>query len=237
MTSKRRLEELISITHRHGLELKRTIEVLKARGHSAETKVAELLHRSHWLERLNEQRRRELHHLEAMAAPKEHSPVLPKVVPPKMVTMFDSIDVAQIPRDAVAVAGYVGGHWPTYWEILKMQAFVHAKKLSIAVNSSENADCLDVESGDAIPADVPHWYWRQKLRGAKRPCIYASLSVMPAIEKELALHHIGRRAVRLWGAHYTNAPHIPLGYDACQWTDKAMGRNLDQSLCFGEFWQ
>jgi hypothetical protein len=34
--------------------------------------------------------------------------------PPAFLTMFDSVTVSQIPAKAEAVAGYVGGHWPTF---------------------------------------------------------------------------------------------------------------------------
>jgi hypothetical protein len=54
-----------------------------------------------------------------------------------------------IPKTAEAVAGYVGGHWPTYNQLVK--DFPHAHKLSIAVFASEDADCLDIEKGDATP--------------------------------------------------------------------------------------
>jgi hypothetical protein len=75
-------------------------------------------------------------------------------------------------------AGYVGGNWPTY-EAVKAR-FPDALVLSIAVNSSEDAMVLDVEKGDATPADVPAWVERQIARGSV-PIIYCSSSVLPDV--------------------------------------------------------
>jgi hypothetical protein len=147
--------------------------------------------------------------------------------------MYDSITVGDIPASAPAVAGYAGGAWPTFHELAGR--FPRAHRLSIAVNSGEDADCLDIENGDATPAEAPGWFHRQKARGVDRPCFYASLSVMPAVVAALGRAGIQRHEYRLWAAHYTYVPHIEPGYDACQWTDRALGRNLDESLCVDDF--
>lgn len=211
-------ERLINETHKHGIEIKRRIAAMLAT-------IAHLTRIARALALLNSRRRRVLELEKASRA----------ATAPLYVTMFDSISVSEIPKNAEAVAGYVGGYWPTFEELVKR--FPRAHKLSIAVNSHEDADCLDVEKGDATPQDVPGWYMRQRLKGKKLPCFYASLSVMPEVVKELHDHGINRNAVRLWVAHWTNEPHIPVGYDACQWTDQALNRNLDASLCFVKFFQ
>lgn len=153
--------------------------------------------------------------------------------------MFDSVDgAAVIPTDAAAVAGYVGGQWPNYQALV--HAFPHAKHLSVAVNASEDADCLDVESGDATAAQAPAWIARQVKRGVKLPVVYTSVSNVAA----LLSAGVKRDGIRLWTAHYTNTAHIcspacgngmTTTADATQWTDNALGRNLDESLCNGSF--
>ena len=40
---------------------------------------------------------------------------------------------------------------------------------------------------------------------------------------------------KLWVAQWSGKPHIPAGYDACQYDDNAFGRNLDASLCSPTF--
>ena len=159
------------------------------------------------------------------------------------ITMFDSTDISQIPASAQAVAGYVNGKWQTYPHLVA--AFPHAHVLSIAVSASADADCLDIETGDATPAQAAAWYARQKARGVARPCLYASAFIMdteviPAITRA----GISRAGVRLWSAHYTRAAHIcgpsscrelGIAADGTQWTNRAMGRNLDQSLLADDF--
>ena len=81
--------------------------------------------------------------------------------------MFDSIDLSQIPATAPAVAGYVDGRWPTFARLPGM--FPHAHLLSVAVTAAGDADCLDIETGDATPADAAGWYARQKAQGGRAP--------------------------------------------------------------------
>ncbi len=166
----------------------------------------------------------------------------PPAPAPEPFSMFDSITVSEIPANAAAVAGYVGGHWPTYAELVR--EFPHAKRLSIAVNAGENAECLDVESGDAVNAQAPAWVKKQVGLGVKRPVVYTSVSNAAALLDTLANSGIHRLDIRLWTAHYTGVEHrctaacgfgMPGVADATQWTDKAFGRNLDESLCAGDF--
>ncbi len=154
-----------------------------------------------------------------------------------MWVMYDSTDVGQIPTNAQAVAGYVGGHWPTYPELVKR--FPHAQHLSIAVSAQEDADCLDIEKGDATPADAPGWYHRQRARGLTRPAFYGSLSLIPAIMSTLGFAGIPRSAYRILSAHYTGHPHIcgpACGLsppaDGTQWTG---GNRYDESLLSSAF--
>jgi hypothetical protein len=172
--------------------------------------------------------------------------VLLKIRKPKPkrgpVTMFDSVTVSQIPKDAQAVAGYVNGYWPTFPVLCK--DFPHALKLSVAVNALHDADCLDVESGDATQDEAPAWVRRQIRRGIRRPVVYCSTSVAPSVLADLSKHGIGRSQIRLWTAHYTGHPHVCTSVcgngfrdraDATQYTDKALGKNLDASLCNPDF--
>ena len=153
------------------------------------------------------------------------------------LTMFDAVTVSNIPPDAKAVAGYVGGRWPTYLELLRR--FPQAYHLSIAVTAAQDAECLDVEPGDARPDQAPAWVKRQMERGVKQPVVYASVSTMPQVLAELRKDGISRSQVRLWTAHYTQhvhrcTPKCGFGFnataDATQYTSNALGRSLDASL-------
>lgn len=157
----------------------------------------------------------------------------------KAFRMFDSITLDAIPGNAAAVAGYTSGFWPTYPEVVKR--WPNAKHLSIAVTSSHDAACLDVEPGDASPADAPAWFKRQSV---KKPCVYTSISMAQALVVLLGHAGIDRSKYRLWTAHYNDSAHrctAACGFnfqgvaDATQFTDKSGGKNLDESLCAPDF--
>ena len=161
---------------------------------------------------------------------------------PAEVTMFDSVNLSQIPANAKAVAGYVGGRWPTFDALVAQ--WPYAKHLSIAVNATEDAECLDVERGDANALQAPAWVKRQWHRGVARPVVYCSVSDAKGVLDTLARAGITRSMLRLWTAHYTFRPHrctsaCGFGFtgqaDATQYTDRALGRNLDASLCSPDF--
>lgn len=158
--------------------------------------------------------------------------------------MFDSVAVGEIPADAPAVAGYVHGRFPT-WPLLVVE-FPHAHQLSIAVQADENdAECLDVEAGDATMVEAIPWVQRALARGVKRPVLYSSLSISQELIDACEHAGIARSQIRIWTAHYTGRAHLcttacGFGFrepaaDATQWTDRALGRNLDESLCNDAF--
>jgi hypothetical protein len=199
---------------------------IRSRLRRTDSRLKRLRRTERALERLNQRRRRQL-----------------TALAPGPTVMYDSVTLSAVPRDAPAVAGYVGGHWPTYRELGRR--FPHARHLSIAVNAGQDAECLDVEPGDATPDQVVAWYRRQRARGVHKPVIYTSVSAMPVVLARLAHAGIPRQAVRLWAAHYTGRAHLcgpTCGYglrtvvDATQWTNRAQGRNLDESHLARGFW-
>lgn len=158
------------------------------------------------------------------------------------MVLYDDINLNLIPKNAEAVAGYVNGRWPTYNEVVRRWPKAH--HLSIAVSSHADADCLDVEPGDATNSVAPGWIKKQMGRGVARPCVYTSVSNAKALLDTLAKAGIGRHQIRLWTAHYTGKEHLcspTCGFamnttaDATQWTDRALGRSLDQSLAVDTF--
>jgi len=160
------------------------------------------------------------------------------------LTMYDSTDVGALPHGADAYAGYVEGLFPTFAALQRRFAASGAHLLSIAVFASGDAECLDIEPGDATSAQAPGWVKRQLARGAHRPCLYTSVSNMDALVTGITGAGISRAAVRLWSAHYGQGKHIcgpgtcGLTRHACdgtQWTDSALGRNLDESILLSNF--
>lgn len=242
MTTQQRIEQLkklIGETHNHGVKLNAEIADLrkrKPRGWVHQVAVKRSLEAG--LKILNAKRRVELAVLEHKPVPKPPPP--PKPQPPKpkpkppapRFTMYDTTDPAtDLPQHyPPAVAGYVNGAWPSYNGLIKR--YPGAKHLSIAVNAGADARCLDVETGDATPAEAPAWVRRQHARGVARPIVYANTSTMPAVIAALEADHIKRSEYLVWTAHYTGVPHIEPGSDATQWESvEHPGSNYDTSLC------
>lgn len=164
------------------------------------------------------------------------------------IRMFDSVNVSEIPADAKAVAGYVDGKWQTFPELVKR--FPNARKVSIAVSAANQARCLDIEAQDATVEQAGFWVRNQWARGVKRPILYTSVSNWKALDAALKAQGIKRRpygkSYHRWSAHYTGKAHrcgrrhgMPGFFlaGATQWTDKALGRNLDESKCARSFFR
>lgn len=158
------------------------------------------------------------------------------------LVMFDSVDVSQLPSGDYAYAGYVNGRYQTFQSVVR--SFPGKPLLSIAVTSGADAECLDVEKGDATNADAPAWVKRQIGRGVEKPVVYTSASNVDPLLSVLARAGLGRSSVRLWAAHYGAGEHIcgPNSCRACredvdgtQWNNRALGRNLDQSILTDSF--
>lgn len=147
--------------------------------------------------------------------------------------LFDTITPEVIPKDAFAVAGYTSGQWPTY-EYVK-DHFPHAYRLAICVNAQHDGHYLDVETGDATPAEAPGWLLRQAKRGVGRPVLYANGSTWPVLSMELRRAGISRNAYRAIIADprglVVAAQRLDEGFDGCQFDWQYLGLNLDATLC------
>lgn len=162
-----------------------------------------------------------------------------------MIVMFDSIQ-DNFPTHAVAVAGYDAGNWPTV-HFLWFKRYRARYKLDICIHVDEDGHALDIENGDAdLDSRVADWVTRQIARGIHRPVLYISVSRVDDLVQLLESHGIQRAEFKIWSAHYDS----PLGAHVCgpstchecrvpcdgtQWTSKALGRNLDESLVNPDF--
>lgn len=146
---------------------------------------------------------------------------------------YDDVTLALIPHNAPVVFAYEDGDFRNL--ALARRAFPHAHVFSICVNAAHDGDFLDVERGDADPSQLKEWWLRQHERGVWRPGPYASIgNGMPQCE-EIMRTLATRDEYRLWSADYTHEPHINPGMDGTQWTDRALGRSLDESLLRSDF--
>lgn len=158
------------------------------------------------------------------------------------ILMFDDVDVALLPAGFDAYAGYVDGIFANLSQV--KARFPNAHILTIAVRSSDVADALDVEPGDAVNADAPAWFKKALAAGVTKPCFYTSASNVDALVAELTHAGIPRTAYRIWSAHYGAGQHIcgpnschlcQATADATQYTDRAQSKSLDESLCDATF--
>ena len=126
--------------------------------------------------------------------------------------MYDSTNVTSLPTDGDLYAGYVGGNWPTYNAmVLRFPNKVH---VSIAVNASENAQVLDVETGDATPAQAPAWIQRQRAAG-RDPSVYCNTSTWGDVKT--ACQAAGVPLPHWWEAHWDKIPTLSSGSVAKQY--------------------
>src|SRR6185437_8305729 len=152
------------------------------------------------------------------------------------------VEVDLLPSGFQAYAGYVDGHFQTY---NKLKAkFPGAQLLSIAVFASSDADCLDIETGDATPEQAADWFVRQIKRGVHRPVLYANAFTMREVISVMNTAKVPRNSIRLWSAHYGNGEHIcgpsscgliTISADGTQWTDQFRGKSVDQSVLNYDF--
>lgn len=147
-----------------------------------------------------------------------------------MLIGYDTTTLATIPHHPQVVLAYDDGTYSDYK--LAKRLFPHAHVFSICVRAEDDGDFLDVENFDARPEQAGPWVRRRIDAGAWNPGIYGSLSAWKAIDESLAANRIERDEVRKWKADWTHVPHMAPDANLTQWTDRALGRNLDESLIF-----
>lgn len=128
--------------------------------------------------------------------------------------MYDSIDPATIPTSATMVAGYADG---LYANMNGMAArFPGAVRVSIAVAYTTTAQVLDVETGDATPAEAVLWCTQTM---ASTPnshlTVYCNTSTWPSVRQ--AFQSAGVTEPQYWVAAYDGDPTIPAGAVAKQY--------------------
>lgn len=150
-----------------------------------------------------------------------------------MFVMYDSVNIDLIPNGPHAVLGYINGNWPTAPELRKR--FPHARVAELSVGGMIAAPGYDIERGDYAPDQAGELFQLARDAGIWRPLFYAQLSNMPTVKDSLRPHLKDRAEVRLMVAAWDGVALVPAGYDAKQFTDRALGRNLDESVCLDDF--
>lgn len=155
-----------------------------------------------------------------------------------MRTMYDGInsDAAGIAKafpDAVLVAGYLTG--PYQWTAAEWALFPHAQHVTMVTTAQANAgDVLDVEAGDATPAQTQGWIAVRKRSGLWRPTIYCSLNTVPAVRIGTGPYRLGVD-YDLWVADWDGvAVTVPYGAVVAKQFKSAPG--YDVSTVFDGGW-
>jgi hypothetical protein len=134
-----------------------------------------------------------------------------------MSTMYDSVTAGDIPASATMVAGYVDGRFA--WSDADWARFPNATKIRIAVSYLTNdGDVLDVEDGDATPAQARTWILMRNASGLPVPTIYCAKSVMSQVQAAC-----GDCTYDIWVADWTGRAHLVDGSAATQWADPSLG--------------
>lgn len=149
-----------------------------------------------------------------------------------MRTMHDSITAGDIPADADMVAGYVSGTWR--WSDADWARFPDATKVRIATRADvDDGHVLDVEPGDAIPAEAPGWVAMRRRAGVD-PTIYCNLSALPQVRA--AFVAVGVPEPHYWVARYDGVADLPAGCVAKQFIDDPQsGGHFDLSAV-ADYW-
>jgi hypothetical protein len=149
--------------------------------------------------------------------------------------MFDSDDPGGVPRGTAVVGGYVNGH--TAWPTTAWLAFPGAARVRINVTGEPGrGDCLDVETGDATPADCVRWWESCTWVAPADRLIYCSRDTVGKVRAAMA-----DRPWALWLATLDGT--LETAWDgkavtACQYLGAAvLGFHADMSLILSDTWR
>lgn len=106
------------------------------------------------------------------------------------------------------VAGYVDQIVIPPWTAADWALFPNAVKVEIVKKASSNwGHVLDVEPGDATPAQAPGWVKMRRAAGLATPCIYVQKSSWAAVQNEFNIQHVPQPLY--WIAHYNDVKELP----------------------------
>jgi len=106
------------------------------------------------------------------------------------------------------VAGYVDQIVIPPWTAADWALFPNAVKVEIVKKASSNwGHVLDVEPGDATPAQAPGWVQRRRQAGLATPCIYVQKSSWATVQQAFRDANVPQPLY--WIAHYNDVKELP----------------------------
>lgn len=149
----------------------------------------------------------------------------------------DSISATGMSGGLFFYCGYGAGSFTNFGEVT---ARFPGKKYISIVPFVATGDCLDVEPGDAVPANCPSFV-RDNPHPAHtaKPVIYTSAGDVQAVIDALSAAGIQRTAYIIWSAHWIGQ-HIcspaSCGYPQADMTQYASNANFDSDEAFTWVW-
>jgi nucleoid-associated protein YgaU len=128
-------------------------------------------------------------------------------------TMYDTVDAHSAPAGAGLLAGYVNGKYANMDALRKR--YPHALLVGIAVTADHDGGVvLDVERGDATPAEAPGWVTMRRHDGVD-PTVYCSASIWPQVRAAFHVEHVAEP--HYWIAQWDDRAVLPAGAVAKQY--------------------
>lgn len=150
-----------------------------------------------------------------------------------MRIMYDSVTAGDIPANALMVAGYIDGSYA--WSKADWARFLpECVRVRIATSASTNdGDVLDVENGDATPAQAVAWCADRRAAGA-RPTVYCNAATWDAVKQAFA----NLQQPDYWIAYYDGGHDqaIPDGAIAHQYSDSGTSGGHYDLSSVADFW-
>lgn len=148
--------------------------------------------------------------------------------------MVDSTTPGDMPRWADIQCFYIDGQFAA--SQAQIDAWRGPKVLiNVTGDPAHGGDCLDVESGDATPADIPAWYDHQHTLGTRYLTIYSDRNQFAECTNALAGRAAHRWLATLAGPIITIFDGHPI--TACQAFGSALtGAHYDLSVAFDQAW-
>lgn len=134
--------------------------------------------------------------------------MLTALPPPAPYGVYDSTTPSALPSDTTD-AVYANGSF-----FARPSEVPSHSRLWITVNTSDpNANVLDVEPGDATPAQAGQWVVAHDKVSSQPAVVYQSLGNWSAVKAEVPRGY----PVQYWIADPTGSPHLVPGSSATQW--------------------
>jgi hypothetical protein len=137
--------------------------------------------------------------------------------------MYDGVTASRLPTAATMVAGYVDGRYR--WSAADWNRFPHAVKVRMAVfSSTDDGHVLDVEPGNATPAQSVDWVLMRRRSGLD-PSVYMNASTWDSVRAAFRARAVPEP--HYWVAHFDNVAAIPAGAVAKQYySNDSLGYDL-----------